>query len=71
MSLSQTLMHGLVGAAIVFASRATGVGTSITASSDANVSMRQTLPIPGIMPSNGYGLEWVLIPAVGAYLLSR
>lgn len=68
--MKNTLILGLVGAAAIYAGRKFNlpiIGPALLGPAGTG----PTYPIPAILPKNGYGLEWALIPAAGAWYLSR
>lgn len=71
MSLKTTLTFGAVAAAAVFATRQFLPGIAKTTVSAPGPAPAE-VPLPSIMPAkDGYGGEWVLVPAVAAWYLSR
>jgi hypothetical protein len=70
-AFKSALMLGAVGAGAVFATR-----SFLPALANMTVSAKgpnpAPTPIPGIFPSkDGYGAEWVLIPAAVGWYLTR
>lgn len=68
MLTKEILIMGAVGAVSIM------VGRKIDALAPVYVTGPEkftTIPIPSIAPKDGFGMEWILIPAVAAYFLSK
>ena len=63
---TETLTLAVVGAASIMLLRTVDAVKDVYVTGDGAVV---DLPIPAIQPKNGFGLEWVLIPAAIAYAL--
>lgn len=69
MSLKRILTLGAIGAAAVGVGRASGLLMPVLAGKSAKSTM---VPLPKLaLSSTGYSATWAVLPAVGAYLLSR
>lgn len=71
MALKETLILGAAGAVAIYAARS--MVPSIGAAMDKGVpTTRGTLPlVPEIMTRNSWSFAFTLIPAVGAWYLSK